>query len=84
MRKLILITSVVTLMAAPMTVQAVDVTSKVKGIDTAKHTITLSDGKVYQIGQSFDLGPLKVGDRVKVTYDVSGKDQIASKVEIVK
>lgn len=84
MHKLLITTFIVASIAVVTVARAADVTAKVKSIDTAKSTITLADGKVYEVGKTLNLGSLKVGDKVKVTYDISGKAQVASKVEVVK
>jgi hypothetical protein len=46
------------------------VTAAIKEINTVTRVITLEDGKAYvAIRGTIDLTKLKVGDRVKVTYE---------------
>jgi hypothetical protein len=54
-------------------VLAEEVTNTIKAIDTQTRRVTLNDGKVYTyIGsQAATVGKLKVGDKVKVTYDAA-------------
>jgi hypothetical protein len=49
---------------------AADVTAAIKEINTVTRVVTLEDGKAYvAIRGTIDLTKLKVGDRVKVTYE---------------
>jgi hypothetical protein len=48
---------------------AEEVTSTIKAIDTQTRRVTLDDGKVYTTIGSINLTQLKVGDKVKVTFD---------------
>jgi Cu/Ag efflux protein CusF len=53
-----------------------------KSIDSAKHTVTLEDGTVFQMPANVDPATLKVGDAVRITYEIQGDKKIVS--EIVK
>lgn len=63
---------------------AADVTGIIRTIDPAANAITLSDGKQYAIGPTLKLDSFKAGDKVKVTFGVSGKKRMVSKVEAAK
>jgi uncharacterized protein (AIM24 family) len=45
-----------------------EATGTVKAINLANRMLTLDDGKVYVFTAAVDLGRVKVGDNVKVTY----------------
>jgi Protein of unknown function (DUF1344) len=53
----------------------------IKAIDAKANTITLADGKVFILPAKFDLKTIKVGEKVTVTYDMKGKDMIATLVK---
>lgn len=65
-------------------VSAADVTGVIQTIDPAANAITLSNGKQYAIGPNLKLDSFKTGDKVKVTFGVSGKKRTVSKVEAAK
>jgi len=65
-------------------VSAADVTGVIQTIDPAANAITLSDGKQYAIGPTLKINSFKAGNKVKVTYAVSGNKRTVSKLEAVK
>jgi Cu/Ag efflux protein CusF len=62
--------------AAPMTDAGA-----IKAIDAKANTITLADGKAFVLPAKFDLKTIKVGEKVTVTYDMKGKDMVATVVK---
>ncbi len=59
-------------------------TNMIKSVDTAKHTVTLDDGKVFEFKAGHDLSKLKAGEKVTVTYEKKGamyeaRDIVAAK-----
>ena len=46
-----------------------EATGAIKAIEIPTRKVTLEDGKVYTALGRIDLTKLKVGDKVKVTYD---------------
>lgn len=63
---------------------AAEVTGVIQTIDPAAKAITLSNGQRYAIGPTLKLDSFKSGDKVRVTFGVSGKKRMASKVEAAK
>jgi len=61
---------------------AADLTAKgnIKSMDSAKCSITLADGKVYQFAPKCDFSKLKANENVTITYAVKGSVNEASKV----
>ncbi|MGN6486868.1 MAG: DUF1344 domain-containing protein [Devosia sp.] len=61
---------------------AADLTAKgsIKSMDTAKCTVTLADGKVYQFPAKCDFTKLKANENVVITYTVKGAVNEATKI----
>jgi hypothetical protein len=59
-------------------------TSTIKSIDAKAPSITLNDGKLFKLAQSFKVAALKVGEKVTVTYDMKGTDMVATTVVAAK
>jgi hypothetical protein len=53
---------------------------QIKLIDSAKHQLTLMDGKVFMLPSTFSATGFKVGDKVKVTYTLQNGKMMASEV----
>jgi Cu/Ag efflux protein CusF len=51
-----------------------------KSIDTAKQTVTLDDGQVFEMPANVDPAMLKVGDAVTITYENQGDKKIVSQI----
>lgn len=59
-----------------------DVSGTIKAIDAKAMTVTLEDGKVYQLPTGFKLDAFKVGEKVKITSEMkSGKNDASAMVE---
>jgi hypothetical protein len=68
MHRLGLALGLATLMSAAPALAA-EVTAAIKEINTVTRVVVLDDGKAYATKGNIDLTKLKVGDRVKVTYE---------------
>lgn len=86
MRKMILpLVLVASFGASSMALAATSVADgTIKSIDAKTSTFTLQDGKSYKLAPALKVADLKVGEHVKITYDMSGKTMQATKVEMVK
>lgn len=59
---------------AALRAQSSDITAKIVGIDTSRLTISLDDGKTYQVPEEFNFEGLRPGASVVVFYtEVKGK-----------
>jgi Cu/Ag efflux protein CusF len=63
---------------------AADATGTVKSIDAKAGSVTLDDGVTYVLPATVKADTLKVGAKVKVTFDKTGGKMVASKVDVVK
>lgn len=53
---------------------------KITSMDRTGHQITLADGKIFQVPASWNFSSYKVGQNVKVTYEMQGGHMVASNV----
>jgi Cu/Ag efflux protein CusF len=79
MRKSI-ITAALAATLVSTTAFAATATGSIKGINPAKHQLTLASGKVYDLPTSWQSNGFKVGDKVKITYQVQNGKMMASAV----
>ena len=70
----------IALLAGITAAGAVDLKGKIKAIDVGKGTITLGDGMTFVLPKSINASDLTVGEKVKVTYQATGKTNVASRV----
>ena len=56
-------------------------TSTIKALDPAKHKITLTDGRTFQVPATWKFSDYKVGEKVKVTYQTQNGKMMASDVQ---
>jgi Cu/Ag efflux protein CusF len=70
----------VLLAASTIAAIAAEATGAITSIDTAANTVTLEDGKVYVLPTGFDAASIKVGDKVKVTFDEADGKMTATEV----
>ncbi|WP_274627964.1 DUF1344 domain-containing protein [Arvimicrobium flavum] len=56
----------------------------VKSIDKHAMTLTLADGSVYNLKKGFKDPGLKAGEKVQISWDMSGSKKIAEQVTISK
>ena len=59
-------------------------TGTVKDYNKASMSLTLSDGTVYQLPKGFHDPGLKAGEKVSVSFDMSGKNHEAKTVKILR
>lgn len=52
----------------------------IQSIDMTTKTVTLEDGKVYVLPTGFDTASIKVGDKVKITFDQADGKMTATEV----
>ena len=52
----------------------------IKALDQSKHQLTLIDGKVFTLPSTWSGTGFKVGDKVKVTYQIQNGKMMASDV----
>jgi hypothetical protein len=55
----------------------------VTAVDSAKHTVTLDDGKVYTTSPTTDLTRIQLGYTVQLTFTASGSTNNVSTMEIL-
>lgn len=56
----------------------------VKAFDVKAMTLTLADGSVYSLPQTFKDPGLKTGEKVQISWEQSGAKKMADTVTIVK
>lgn len=55
-------------------------TGTIKAFSKRHHTVTLDDGAVYRVSAKLKHPAFKVGEKITVTYRMSGKRRIAEAV----
>jgi len=79
MRKLVVPTAAIAVVAATSFAFAADAKGMIKSIDTMKDTMTLDTGATYWAPSSVKLSTFKVGEKVDVTYtQANGKMEISA------
>lgn len=58
-------------------------TGAIKTLDQAKHQLTLADGKTFGLPSTWSGTGYKVGDKVKVIYEMQNGQMMASSIEHV-
>lgn len=86
MRKLIVSAAAVALLASgSMAFAAVKhMTGTVKTIDATAKSLVLADGSTFTLSKTFKNPGLKAGEKVSVSWDMSGKNKVAEAVKILK
>jgi Cu/Ag efflux protein CusF len=70
MRKLMIAAGAAAMLAASsLSAFAAEASGAIKSIDATAGTVTLADGKTYQLPADFDAASLQVGQNVSITYD---------------
>ncbi|MBZ9918413.1 MULTISPECIES: DUF1344 domain-containing protein [unclassified Mesorhizobium] len=59
-------------------------TGTIKTFDTASKSLVLDNGSSFTLPRTFKDPGLKVGEKVRVSWDMSGKDKVAEAVKIMK
>jgi len=86
MRKLIVSAAAAALLASgTMAFAAVKhTTGTVKSYDATAMNLTLNDGSTFTLSKTFTDPGLKTGEKVRVSWDMSGKSKVAETVKILK
>ncbi len=85
MRTLLIPAAAAAILATSSLVFAATQTSgTVKTYDGHAMTLTLADGSVYTLKKGVKAPALKAGEKVSVSWDMSGSKKIAEKVTVVK
>ena len=71
MKRIIGLVAVGAMLSMTAVALAAEATGTIKAVDTQTRRVTLEDGNVYTAIGSINLTLLKVGDKVKVTYDAA-------------
>ena len=80
MRKLIGAMVGVALLAGAGVASAAEESGTIQSIDATKRTITLDNGKNFKLDPSVTLAQLRMGTKVKVSYEEKGGQNIATEV----
>lgn len=59
-------------------------TGKVKTYDATAMSLMLEDGTTFTLPKTFKNPGLNAGEKVRVSWDMSGKNKIAETVKLVK
>ncbi len=81
-KALVTLSAAVLMLSGIAAAYAEETQGMLQSIDAAKNTVTLEDGTVFEMPVTVDPASLKVGDAVKITYEIQGDKNIVS--EIVK
>ncbi|MER8725119.1 DUF1344 domain-containing protein [Mesorhizobium sp. M0833] len=86
MRKLIMTAAAAAVLASGTAAFAAvkHTTGTIKSFDGTAMSLVLDNGATFTLPQTFKDPGLKVGEKVRVTWDMNGKDKIAEAVKIVK
>lgn len=60
---------------------AAEATGTIKSIDMSKHTVTLDNGSTYDVAKDVKFNGMRVGERVMLTYQQSGKAMDATAIK---
>ena len=86
MRKLIVSATAAALLASGSVAFAAvrHTTGTIKSYDGTALSLVLDDGSTFTLPKTFKDPGLKAGEKVRVSWDVSGKNKIAEAVKVVK
>ncbi len=86
MRKLIVSATAAALLASGSVAFAAvkHTTGTIKSYDGTALSLVLDDGSTFTLPKTFKDPGLKAGDKVRVSWDLSGKNKIAEAVKVVK
>jgi hypothetical protein len=73
-----------TMLAGSAFAAALSMSGVIKTIDPAKHDIVLQTGETFMLPAKFDVKKLKVGEKVKITYEKQGTNMVATNVAATK
>ncbi|MBZ9799243.1 DUF1344 domain-containing protein [Mesorhizobium sp. ES1-4] len=86
MRKIIVSAAAAALLASgSMAFAAVkQTTGTVRTFDAAAKSLVLDNGSSFTLAKAFKDPGLKVGEKVRVSWDMSGKNKVAETVKVMK
>lgn len=85
MRVLLSNLAIVTVLATPaLALAAQTATGTVKDYNKASMSLTLADGTIYHLPKGFHDPGLKAGEKVSVSFDMSGKNHDVKAVKILR
>lgn len=86
MRKLIVSAAIAAVVASGSVAFAAvkHTTGKIKTYDGTAMSLVLADGSAFTLPKTFKDPGLKAGEKVRVSWDMSGKHKVAEAVKIVK
>ncbi|WP_436250517.1 DUF1344 domain-containing protein [Mesorhizobium amorphae] len=86
MRKIIVSAAAAALLASGSVAFAAvkHTTGTIKAFDAMAMSLVLEDGSSFTLAQTFKDPGLKAGEKVRVSWDMSGKNKVAEAVKIVK
>jgi hypothetical protein len=85
MRVLLSNLAIVTVLVAPAAALAAQTaTGTIKAYSPAAMSLTLDNGTVYQLPKGFHDPGLKAGEKVSISFDMSGKTYEATSVKIIR
>ena len=73
-----------TMLAGSAFAAALSMSGVIKTIDTAKNDVVLQTGETFVLPAKFDLKTIKVGEKVKITYEKQGTKMVASDIAAAK
>ncbi|ANL57314.1 MULTISPECIES: DUF1344 domain-containing protein [Rhizobium] len=79
MKRQILMTAILTLAPISMALAA-QASGKITAISKNADTITLSDGKTYNLPEGIEDTKLRVGEKVQLTYTIKGRKAVVSQM----
>lgn len=80
MKKLPFPGAALALFAAVSIAQAADDTGTITKVNPKSDSITLDDGKVFTLAEGTEAESLKVGQKVRVTYNVKAGAMMATRI----
>ena len=80
MKKLMIAASAAALFATMSIAFAAEATGVISSVDATAGTVTLDNGQTYSLPASVAAADLKVGAKVKITYDDAGGKMTATAV----
>ncbi|KAA3451970.1 hypothetical protein C7I87_04905 [Mesorhizobium sp. SARCC-RB16n] len=86
MRKIIVSAAAAALLASGSVAFAAvkHTTGTVKSFDAMAKSLVLDNGSSFTLPATFKDPGLKAGEKVRISWDMSGKDKVAEAVKIVK
>ena len=70
-----------TILGAANLAYAAEATGTIKSIDMSKHTVTLDNGSTYDVAKDVQVNGMRIGERVTLTYQQSGKAMDATAIK---